>query len=309
MTKLLRLLAIAAVLVAVFERPAAAAGQVTTCVSVDEGAKDREGLIRLVESEVARHPSHRVGHGACETHLRVEMIEIHGERFITGRIDGEVPQRVAVAGNDARALEAAVTDLLQTVLGNDPVVLHPPGEQSFFGARLLELRDLGRNSLDVAAVEAVSVVPGGATFQPGLMIGFTREVSVFQVSVEALFAERLSPHPGRLDLDTLGRLQITTSLYFSKSADVAGFAGASLGLGYDRFTGPRGAGLGRGDGEYSAVGPGLGLRGGVELFRTTTTRVTLFAEAFVPMFAASDEDTEIVHAWVPTLALCAGARF
>jgi len=195
------------------------------------------------------------------------------------------------------------------VLGNDPIVLRTPGQQSFFSARVLELKDLGRNSFDVAGVEAVSLVSGRATFQPGLLLGFTREVSAWQVGVEAMFAERLNGHAGRLDLDTLGRLQISGAFYFAKEADVSGFAGLSLGLGYARFTGPRGAGLGRGDTEYSAAGPGLGIRGGLELFRSTTTRVTLFAEAFIPMFVADDEETEIVQSWVPTMALCAGARF
>jgi hypothetical protein len=158
-------------------------------------------------------------------------------------------------------------------------------------------------------VEAVSLVAGNASFQPGLLVGFTREVAAWQLGVEALFAQRLASHPGKMELDSLGRLQITGSLYFSKQADTSGFAGASVGLGYERFTGPRGAGLGRGDGEYGAVGPGIGLRAGVELFRSTATRLTLFGEAFVPFFVADDVDTEIVKGWVPTLSLCAGARF
>ncbi len=285
-----RILALAVVLIACFERSAAAAGQVTTCVTVEAVADDRAALLHLVENEVARHPSHRVSHEACATHLRVELLDLHGDRFLTGRVDGEIPQRIAVEGRDGRALESAVSELLRIVLGNDPVVLHAPGEQSFFSARVLELKDR-------------------ATFQPGVLVGFTREVSVWQLGIEALFAQRLNGHAGRLDLDTLGRLQVTGALYFSKQADVSGFTGLSLGLGYQRFTGPRGAGLGRGDGEYSAIGPGVAFRLGLELFRATTTRVTVFAEAFVPMFVASDEETEIVQSYVPTLALCAGARF
>lgn len=298
-----------AVLLVGFERRAAAAGQVTTCVAVEAGADDRDALLRLVENEVARHPSHRVGHGACSTHLRVELLEVHGDRFLTGRVDGEIPQRITVEGRDGRALESAVSELVRIVLGNDPVVLHAPGEQSFFSARVLELKNLGRNTFDIAGLEAVSLLSGRATFQPGVLVGFTREVSMWQLGVEALFAQRLNGHAGRLDLDTMARLQITGALYFSKEADVSAFTGLSLGLGYQRFTGPRGAGLGRGDGEYSAVGPGVAFRAGLELFRATTTRVTVFAEAFIPMFVASDEQTEIVQSYVPTLALCAGARF
>ncbi|HVW23883.1 MAG TPA: hypothetical protein VHC69_00840 [Polyangiaceae bacterium] len=305
----LRLLAIAVLLVACVARSATAAGQVTTCIAVEAAPEDRDALARLVDSEVSRHPSHRVSHDGCETHLHVELLDVRGDRFLTGRLDGEIPQRVPVEGKSGRALESAVTELVRVVLGNDPVVLHAPGEQSFFSARVLELKNLGKNTFDVAAVEALSLLGGRATFEPGILVGFTREVSSWQLGVEALFAQRLNGHAGHLDLDTLGRLQVTGALYFSKEADTSFFAGMSLGLGYQRFTGPRGAGLPRGDGEYSVAGPGLAIRGGIEAFRSTTTRVTLFAEAFVPMFVASDDQTEIVQSYVPTLTVCAGARF
>ncbi|HEX4336992.1 MAG TPA: hypothetical protein VH062_13835 [Polyangiaceae bacterium] len=309
MARLSCVLALVVVALAAVSRPAMAAGQISTCVSVEAPDDTRDALQRLVTNEVSRHPTHRVSDGACETRLRVELIEIRGDRFLTGRVDGEVPQRIVVDGKDGRALERAVTDLARVVLGNDPVVLRAPGEQSFFAARVLELRDTGQNTFDAGAVETMSFVDGRATFQPGLMFGYTRELSAWQLGVEASFAQRLATHPGKMDLDSLGRLQITGALYFSKQADTSAFVGVSLGLGYERFTGPRGAGLGKGDGEYSAVGPGLGLRAGVEAFRSTTTRVTLFGEAFIPMFVANDEETEIVKSWVPTLSLTALARF
>ncbi len=309
MVRHLGAIALAVALSLCLSRRATAAGQVATCITVEANPEDHDALERLVTNEVARHPSHRPSHEHCETHLGVELLLVRGDRFLTGRLDGEVPQRIAVEGKNGRALEHAVTELLRIVLGNDPVVLQVPGQQSFFAARVVELKDLGRNTLDVAAIEAVSLVSGRPSFQPGLLLGFTREVSAWQLGVEAMFAQRLDSHPGRLDLDTLGRLQVTGSLYFSKDADLSGFAGLSLGLGVERFTGPRGAGLGHGDGLYSAVGPGLGIRSGIELFRSTTTRVTLFGEAFFPFFVASDDDTEIIKSWVPTLSLGAGARF
>jgi hypothetical protein len=298
--------------------PAFAGGQVATCISVDGPASDRDALERLVTSEVDRHPSHRAKSEPCDdaakypegyTHLRVELIEVQGDRFLTGRVGGEVPQRVPVEGKDGRALASAVGELLRIVLGNDPVVLHTPGEQSFFGARVLELKNLGRNTIDFAVLETASLVTERATFLPGLRIGFTREVSAWQVGIEVTFAQRVTSHPGTLDLDSLARLELAGTLFFSKDADVAAFGGATLGLAYQRYRGPRAADFGGGDGEYSAVGPSLGLRTGVEIFRSTATRATFFVEGYLPLFVANDQETEIVDTWAPGISLGAAVRF
>jgi hypothetical protein len=289
--------------------PAFADGQVATCVSVDGPASDRGALEKLVTSEVDRHPSHRAQGEPCDTHLHVEVIDVQGDRFLTGRVGGEVPQRVPVEGKDGRALASAVGELLRVVLGNDPVVLHTPGEQSFFGARVLELKDLGRNTIDFAVLETASLVADRATFLPGLRFGFTREVSMWQIGIEATFAQRLTSHPGTLDLDGLARLDLAGTLFFSKDADVAGFGGVTLGLAYQRYRGPRAADFGGGDGDYSAVGPSLGLRTGLEIFRSTSTRATLFVEGYLPMFVAKDEETEIVDTWTPGISLGAAVRF
>lgn len=309
MSRRLRVAAFASALALSRAPPAHAASQVSTCISIEAKASDRDALERLVASEVDRHPSHRKSEEPCDTHLRVELIEVQGDRFLTGRVGGEVPQRVPVEGKGGQALASAVGELLRIVLGNDPVVLHAPGEQSFFGARLLELKDLGQNRVDFAALETASLVSGHATFLPGLLLGFTREVSTWQVGIEAMFSQRLTPHPGRMDLDSLARLQVTGTLFFSKDADLAAFAGAALGIAYQRYRGPRAAELGGGDGEYSAVGPGLGLRLGVEIFRSTSTRAALFVEGYLPMFVARDEETEIVDTWAPSVSLGAAARF
>src|SRR5262245_40827538 len=171
---------------------ARAAGQVTTCVSVEAREDERDALRKLVESEVDRHPSHRVGKEPCESHLRVELLEIESERFLTGRTSGEVPQRVRVEGKGGRALSDAVSELLRVVLGNDPVVLQVPGERSFFGERILELKNAGRNTFDVAALENLSLIEGRSAFAPGILVGFTREVDRWQIGVEASFAAPLA---------------------------------------------------------------------------------------------------------------------
>lgn len=294
--------------------PALAAAQekVATCVHVEPGPHDRDALARLVASEVDRHPSHRAVRPVtekCTVHLRVELIEIGGQRFLTGRVGGEVPDRVRVEGQDGAALEKAVGDLLRVVLGSDPVVLREPGGHSWFSDHVLQLRDHARRTFDVALLESGHLASGRLGFTPGLLLGYTREIVDWQVGVEASVEQTFDEHPGRLALDTQIRLQAAVSHFFSADADASAFAGASLGLAHQRFSGPRAADIGTGDGVYAVTGPALGLRGGVELLRTTSTRAFVMAEALVPVFWANDQQADVAHGWFPGLTLGAGARF
>jgi len=57
------------------------------------------------------------------------------------------------------------------------------------------------------------------------------------------------------------------------------------------------------------TGPAAALRGGVEFFRTTSIRVFAFAEVFLPIFWADDQQAEVVTGSVPSFLLAAGSRF
>jgi hypothetical protein len=290
-------------------RPAAAQEKVSTCVHVEAPASELEGLRALVRSEVDRHPSHRAVADGCSVHLRVELIQVGSDRFLTGRIGGEVPQRVHVEGAGGKALEAALDELLRIVLGNDPVALKAPGGQSWFSERLFSLRDRGRNSFDVGFLETASPVAGGLSFNPGVYVALSREIESWQVGLEGMWSQRFEQHPGRVDLDTVIRLQAAVVLFASDNADTSTFFGFSLGVAHQRFSGPRARDLGRGDGVYGVTGPGVGLRGGVEFFRTTTIRAFVLAEAFVPIFWADDQQAEVMKGWVPNFSLGGGVRF
>lgn len=283
--------------------------KVPTCLHVEGPAKEVEPLRKLVASEVDRHPSHRAAGEHCAAHLRVELVEIESERFLTGRMDGEVPQRVHVEGPGAKPLEAALDELLRVVLGNDPIVLRAPGGRSWFSERLFSLKERGRYTFDVMLSEMASPVAGRLGYDPGLAFGFSREVEAWQIGVEAMWFQTLEAHPGRVGLDTVIRLQAALTLFTSADSDVSGFFGASLGLAHQRFSGPRSKDLGGGDGVYPVTGPALGLRAGVEFFRTTTTRAFALAEAFLPIFWADDEQTEILKGYVPGFSLGSGVRF
>jgi hypothetical protein len=288
---------------------ARAQAKVSTCVVVESSAVDKDALARLVESEVERHPTHHAVQDGCAAHLRVELIDVAGERFLTGRIAGEVPDRVRVEGQDGKALEAAVVALLKVVLGTDPIVLKEPGGHTWLGDRVLALRDHARNRFDFMALEGAHLVSGKPAFLPGLAFGYAREIVDLQIGVEGSVLQSLQAHPGKLGLDTDVRLHAVVTYYLSSEADVAGFVGASIGLEHQRFSGPRAPEAGKGEGSYAATGPTLGLRGGIELFRTTSSRAFLLGEVVLPAIHADDQDGEIVKGWFPGMNLGAGVAF
>jgi len=283
------------------------AQKVPTCVRVEGGTTDEAELSRLVESEVDRHRTHRTATEGCRVSLRVELIEVSGQRFLTGRVGGEVPQRVRVEGTSGKALEAAVVELLRVVLGTDPVTLHVPGDRSGLEEKALALRDHGRSTLDFAVVETATLLEGRVAFTPGLSLGYSREIVDLQVGLEFFGAQTLTSHTDRLELDTYVALRAVLTHFFSETADTSGFVGVSFGAGHQRFSGPAREADGRGF--HHVTGPLLGARAGVELFRTTALRGHAFGEALLPLFAADDEETGVVHAYTPSLLLGAGIRF
>jgi hypothetical protein len=289
--------------------PAGAQEKVATCVVVEAPASEIAALQKLVESEVDRHPSHRAASNGCAVHLKVELIQVGSDRFLTARVGGEVPQRVHVEGPGGKPLEAALDELLRIVLGNDPVALKAPGGQSWFSEKTFSLKDRGQNTFDVAFLESASPVVGSLTFDPGIFLGFSREIENWQVGIEGLWAQGLHEHPGSVDLDTVIRLQAALTLFASDEADTSAFGGLSLGLAHQRFSGPRAPELGGGDGSYHVTGPAAGIRGGVEFFRTTSMRAFAFTEVFLPIFWADDQQAEVMKGWVPSFSLAAGARF
>ena len=115
------LITLAACASALLARPAAA--QLQTCVEI-QGKTDAEALGRLVRAEIDRHPTHRAATTDCQGYLTVEVLDLaQGERWVTGRINAQVPHRERVG---ADGLAPAVERLLKVVLHNDPLVLRGP---------------------------------------------------------------------------------------------------------------------------------------------------------------------------------------
>src|SRR2546423_7216885 len=80
------------------------------CVQVhtDESG---DGLQRLVENELAHHPSHVAVKERCDSNLLVELFAVGGVRYLTARINREVPVRYSFRG--ARDLGDKLSEALR----------------------------------------------------------------------------------------------------------------------------------------------------------------------------------------------------
>ncbi len=126
-----------------------------TCVDV-AASSDREALRTLVESELDRHPSHHAVRDGCVSYLRVELIELDRERFLTARINEQVPERVRVGPG---GVEAAVTKLLTVVLHNDPVRLRGPISRNWLGEQR-EAFVTGQNQFALEGLQLFALLDG-----------------------------------------------------------------------------------------------------------------------------------------------------
>ncbi len=281
---------------------------VSTCVKVVTSRSDAGELEHLVKSEVARHPTHVVVERDCRTTLEVELIEIAEGRFLTGRLGSQVPYRVRIEGEGG--LAPALEELLRVVLHNDPVLLEGPKRQSFLAGSVDELRRKGQNLYGIEAFEWIAPVGGRLAELPGAALRIRRELSPFYVGVRIGAAFRLGGAQ-RFELrptaDVAADAEI--GLFASPFSDTSFYASALVGIEHQRYVGPAPL-LGEGaTGDALQTGLSFGLRGGVELLRTTDARFDLFAQLFAPVFVAHDIDGGVIHAWVPSAMLGAGVAF
>lgn len=282
-------------------RPAAAQAPTQTCVEVVSDAVDAAGLRALVESELDRHPTHRAVQTACESFLRVELIEVDGQRFLTARINTQVPHREVVTD-----LEAAVGAMLTVVLNNDPIRLRGPQDRGWVRRQLHALRS-GVTYFGVEAYQIGAWVHGDLRSLPGVALQARREVDQWHLGVRLALAWRLSDYGDALTLTGHVAGQLQVAWFWSDTADTSAYFGALMGLEHQRFSGP--SSFDDGVDRIAKTGFAAGGRIGVEMFRTTTGRLDLFGQVMLPVGSTTDAENGVVDAYVPTVSLGAGMVF
>jgi hypothetical protein len=278
---------------------AATASPTETCVKV-HAATDVEALRKLVAVELDRHPTHRSTEGACQSHLRVELLTIGSERYVTVRINSQVPHREQVRED----LATAVADALTVILHNDPVRLRGPRNPNWMRRQLDALRQ-GRTAAGAEIYQVGLWHEGEVQSLPGVALTVRRELADWQLGARLGFATALGDTTGQA-VARHGLLQLGVNWYFG-DGDVATYVGTLAGMDYQQFEG-----VSAFDGRqktYSKVGFAVGGRFGVELLRTTRGRLDLFGQVVLPAFSSTDEDEGVVDGWFPTGSLGVGMLF
>lgn len=288
-------------------RAARAESRATTCVKVESERADARDLERLVRAEVERHPTHAVADAGCATHLVVELVEVAGERFLTGRLDGQVPHRLAI--DKARGVGQAVEELVRVLLHDDPLVLRGPESTSFFASTLGRLRRDGTMLFGAEAYEELLFVAGASFAMPGVALRARREIGAVELGVRVAGAFRPRESAARLETTAHVGAHAELAVFSSADSDVAAYAALLVGLEHQRFAGPAPLLGPEADGTAFATGLSFGVRAGVELMRTTTTRFDAFAAALAPAFRARDADGGVVDAYTPSVLVGAGLAF
>ncbi len=303
-----------AVALAVFAFGAAAQAQrMPTCLTVEISGEPGKAAHRiavpafraLVRSELDRHRSHVTRSEGCSAEVSVELIHVGSHRYVTARINWQVPHRVEVEDDD---LPAALGELMTIVLHNDPMRLRGPGERRGFQAGLRRLKRDSVTFWGIEAFQLVGVLGSGPESVPGFAARVRRELEQWHVGVRVSAAFRPHPLDEGLELRLVGNVSFELAHFFSGEANTSGYFTGLIGPEHHWLTGPYRTEPTRAD-DVNSTGLAFGLRGGVELFRFTATRMDLFAQATIPAFVTSDEEERVMKRWFPTFSAGAGAMF
>jgi len=286
-----------------------AAAQLRTCVRVEPGRADAQALTKLVKAELDRHPSHRAVDEDCQGYLTVELIDLggaQGEKWVTGRINTQVPFREKVG---ADGIAPAIQRLLSVVLNNDPLILQGPEANTWLRrqGRALERRSVMHFGGEMYQMGAV--VGGSLNLLSGAAIDVRREVSALHVGARLGGAFNLGGRTEHVWLTSQFDAQIEAALYASPAENTSLFGSALLGLSHSRYSGPAPFDGPGATATATNSGLSLGLRGGVETMRTADVRVLMFLQVTLPAYMSSDPDHGVVDQWVPTAAFGVGALY
>lgn len=286
------------------------AAPIRTCVQVSSTTNlPEKELKKLVDTELARFPSHQWKTDNCESKLYVETFPFSEKKYVTLRVKGEVPVRYAYSNTDE--LVHQIQKGLKLVLGNDPVYLKENISQYSETQRSLHgLKIKGSTLFRIELFESISRTGKGASYGPGFAVGFSkgsRNLSVFTRIHASISLPAHSEHPVWRPVGV--GLDAGFNYEFNRTKPATGYLGAGLGLGFVRFEGEV-------DDRSQTVNELLVqcfARAGVRLFRLTDFDLDLFAMAYLPLYPTSDVDTTLLgkngRAYTPHVQLGIGIGF
>jgi hypothetical protein len=286
--------------------PQVARASVTLCLEVRSDA-DGDGLRKLVEDELGHHPSHRVVAEGCESRLTVEMFAVAGTRYLTARINQEVPVRFAVKpGHD---VADKLADAIGQVLKHDPVYLAE--DMSHMNAVMRTGALLVRNGVNRYRGELFEVVGSAgksAVFASGGSFAVTRGIDHFAVFARlSLAGSTANGHDIALRVLAGGELGFVWEA--SARANATFYLGPGASLHYLRFEANQLDDQGKPISPVGQILFSLALRMGVRVLRFYGFDADLFAQVHLPLHKTHDPDSSLVDGWTPYGSIGVGVGF
>jgi hypothetical protein len=275
--------------------------RVRVCVHFASNRAEAGDVRRFVMTEIDRHPTHQAVEQDCESHVTVELVQlggdVGGERYVTGRLDGEVPHREPVT---ATGVAKAVERLVTVILHNDPRKLYGPERDDWIGRTRAAFLQRGTTHFGLELGQTLAFVGGELEMLPGAAVSARREIDRFHIGVRVGGAVALNEQRPVLRLSHQFLAQIELALFSSADATTAWFGALVGGLEYQRYEGVIASAPERRVESAAMMGFSIGARTGVEILRASNLRFQFFCQFLAPTFPARDEDRTLVNQWTPT---------
>jgi hypothetical protein len=263
---------------------------------------EEPGVRKLVEDELLHHPSHHVVTEGCVSQLRVELFTVGGTRYLTVRINQEVPVRFAV--KSAKDLEDKLSEAIGQVLQHDPVYLAE--DISHLSAVLRASTNLVRRGINRYRLELFGLVGGGPHINFVSATGGAFTVARGFEHLQICASLRAAGSPASLDKDVVLRALAGLDLGFqyevSARSATTFYLGPMLGLHFVRFEGP-------GEPPVDTLLLSVALRTGVRFLRYYGFDLDLFAQVHVPLYQTRDPDSKLLNDWTPYAIAGLGVGF
>lgn len=292
--------------------PGAARGETTrVCVTVHAAAEELAGLQRLVAAELAHHPTHEPVTAGCESNLLVELFQVQQRRYLTARIDQEVPVRHEL--DTAAELGTKLSEALAAVLRHDPVYLSKDiSRYNLLQRAANSVLKRGENRLRLDLFQSIARTGTGASFVPGVGVALVRGADQWSVTARA----SLGGSPEDFARTQIGlRLEAgaETGLLWEPAtkAWASPYLGGGAGMQLLRFEGPSPEQAGATD-IVTKLGGALWLRAGVRVLRWHDHDADLYLGGTLPLFRSRSGANLLFGEegiWTPSVQLGLGVGF
>jgi len=262
---------------------------------------DPAEFARLVQDELAHHPTHTVVQDGCESQLGVELFTVAGVRYLTARVGQEVPVRFAI--KSPRELDEKLAEAIAQVLQHDPVYLSE--DITRLNAVARTAASVIRYGVNIYRLEVFEVAGQGgrnAVTAAGGAFAVVRGAEHAHVFARL---EGAGSARGIKDGDVVLRLLVGGEVGFAWEANprenVSFYIGPGIGLHFLEFDG-------QGAPPIGSMQVSVLVRSGVRFLRFTNYDVDLFVQGHLPLGKTSDPDSMLVDAWTPyaQLGVCVG---